>query len=189
MKVTRTDIPGLLIIEPDVFKDDRGYFFESFSKNRYKEIGLPEEFVQDNISKSKIGTVRGLHYQVGEKAQGKLCQVIEGEALDVAVDIRFNSPTFGKYFSLILDSEKKLQLWIPQGFAHGFSVLSEEAIFSYKCTNYYSKPDERTIIFNDQDLNIDWKVEQPIVSEKDLRAKNFKAIEKDFIYEKSNTTK
>ncbi|GIK59994.1 MAG: dTDP-4-dehydrorhamnose 3,5-epimerase [Ignavibacteriota bacterium] len=189
MKITRTDIPGILIIEPDVFKDDRGYFFESFSKNRYKEIGLPEEFVQDNISKSKIGTVRGLHYQVGEKAQGKLCQVIEGEALDVAVDIRFNSPTFGKYFSLILDSEKKLQLWIPQGFAHGFSVLSEEAIFSYKCTNYYSKPDERTIIFNDQDLNIDWKVEQPIVSEKDLRAKNFKAIEKDFIYEKSNTTK
>jgi dTDP-4-dehydrorhamnose 3,5-epimerase len=189
LKITRTDIPGILIIEPDVFKDDRGYFFESFSKNRYKEIGLPEEFVQDNISKSKIGTVRGLHYQVGEKAQGKLCQVIEGEALDVAVDIRFNSPTFGKYFSLILDSEKKLQLWIPQGFAHGFSVLSEEAIFSYKCTNYYSKPDERTIIFNDQDLNIDWKVEQPIVSEKDLRAKNFKAIEKDFIYEKSNTTK
>lgn len=189
MKITRTDIPGILIIEPDVFKDDRGYFFESFSKNRYKEIGLPEEFVQDNISKSKIGTVRGLHYQVGEKAQGKLCQVIEGEALDVAVDIRFNSPTFGKYFSLILDSEKKLQLWIPQGFAHGFSVLSEEAIFSYKCTNYYSKPDERTIIFNDQDLNIDWKVEQPIVSEKDLRAKNFKEIEKDFIYEKSNTTK
>ena len=189
MKITRTDIPGILIIEPDVFKDDRGYFFESFSKNRYKEIGLPEEFVQDNISKSKIGTVRGLHYQVGEKAQGKLCQVIEGEAMDVAVDIRFNSPTFGKYFSLILDSEKKLQLWIPQGFAHGFSVLSEEAIFSYKCTNYYSKPDERTIIFNDQDLNIDWKVEQPIVSEKDLRAKNFKAIEKDFIYEKSNTTK
>lgn len=158
MKITRTDIPGILIIEPDVFKDDRGYFFESFSKNRYKEIGLPEEFVQDNISKSKIGTVRGLHYQVGEKAQGKLCQVIEGEALDVAVDIRFNSPTFGKYFSLILDSEKKLQLWIPQGFAHGFSVLSEEAIFSYKCTNYYSKPDERTLKANKVPLNAESKI-------------------------------
>jgi dTDP-4-dehydrorhamnose 3,5-epimerase len=189
LKVSTTDIPGLLIIEPDVFKDDRGYFFESFSKARYKELGIPEEFVQDNISQSKIGTVRGLHYQVGKFAQGKLCQVIEGKVLDVAVDIRFGSPTFGKYFSLILDSEKKMQIWIPQGFAHGFSVLSEAAIFSYKCTDYYSKPDERTILFNDPDLIIDWKVVQPIVSEKDLRAKKFKEIEKDFVYENSNTTK
>ncbi len=182
MKVTKTDISGLLIIQPNVFNDDRGYFFESFSQKKYKELGVSDEFVQDNISKSKIATIRGLHYQVGDYIQGKLCQVIEGEVLDVAVDIRFNSPTFGKHFSLILNSELKNQLWIPVGFAHGFSVLSDEAIFSYKCTNYYSKVDERAILFNDPDLKIDWKVKQPIVSEKDLKASKFKDIEKDFIY-------
>lgn len=182
MKVTRTEINGLLVIEPDVLKDDRGFFFESFSKQGYKEIGINKEFVQDNFSKSKKGTVRGLHYQVGDKAQGKLCQVIAGEVLDVAVDIRFNSPTFGKHFAQILSSENYLQFWIPIGFAHGFSVLSDEAIFSYKCTNYYSKEHERSIIFNDTDLNIDWKVEHPIVSAKDLTARRFREIEKDFIY-------
>lgn len=182
MKVTKTEIKGLLVIQPDVFKDDRGFFFESYSKQRYKDFGIPEEFVQDNFSSSKKGTIRGLHYQVGEKAQGKLCQVIEGEVLDVAVDIRFGSPTFGKQFALILNSEKKNQLWIPKGFAHGFSVLSDEAIFSYKCTNYYSKEHERAILFNDPDLQINWQVELPIVSEKDLRATYFKDIEKDFVY-------
>jgi dTDP-4-dehydrorhamnose 3,5-epimerase len=180
LKVTKTDISGLLIIQPNVFNDDRGFFFESYNKKRYQEFGIPIEFVQDNISNSKKGTVRGLHYQVGGKAQGKLCHVIEGEVLDVAVDIRFNSPTFGKHFSLILNSELKNQLWIPVGFAHGFSVLSDEAIFSYKCTKYYSKSDERAILFNDPDLNIDWKIEKPVVSEKDLKAVKFKEIEKDF---------
>lgn len=184
MKISKTEIAGLLIIEPDVFTDDRGYFFESYSKQRYNDFGIPEEFVQDNYSKSKKGTVRGLHYQIGDKAQGKLCQVIDGEVLDVAVDIRVGSPTFGKYFSVILNSKKNTQLWIPTGFAHGFSVLSDEAIFSYKCTNYYSKEQERSILFNDNDLNINWKVENPIVSEKDLKAKKFKDIEKDFIYNK-----
>lgn len=182
MKVTKTEIPGLLVIQPDVFSDSRGFFFESYSKKKYHELGIQGEFVQDNISSSKKNTVRGLHYQVGEKAQGKLCQVIEGEVLDVAVDVRFNSPTFGKHFSLILSSETKVQLWIPIGFAHGFSVLSDEALFSYKCTNYYSKTDERAILFNDPDLNIDWRVEEPIVSYKDLTAAKFKEIEKDFIY-------
>jgi dTDP-4-dehydrorhamnose 3,5-epimerase len=182
LKVTKTGISGLLIIQPSIFNDDRGYFFESYNKERYQEFGIPLEFVQDNISKSKIGTVRGLHYQVGEKAQGKLCQVIEGEVLDVAVDIRFGSPTFGKHFSLILNSELKNQLWIPVGFAHGFSVLSDEAIFSYKCTNYYSKADERAILFNDPDLKIDWKIENPIVSEKDLTAVKFKDIKENFKY-------
>ena len=182
MKIIKTEIEGLLIIQPDVFKDDRGFFFESFSKQRYEELGITDEFVQDNFSKSKKGTVRGLHYQVGEKAQGKLCQVLDGEVLDVAVDIRFNSPTFGKYFSQVLNSQNKLQLWIPAGFAHGFSVLSDEAIFSYKCTNYYSKLHERAILFNDPDLQINWKIEQPIVSEKDLKAAKFKDIEKDFFY-------
>lgn len=182
MKVTKTGIAGLLVVQPDVFSDSRGFFFESYSRKKYVESGIPDDFVQDNISKSRKGTVRGLHYQVGEFAQGKLCQVIEGEVLDVAVDIRFGSPTFGKHFSLILDSELKNQLWIPSGFAHGFSVLSEEAIFSYKCSNYYSKEHERSIIYNDLELSIDWKVEKPIVSEKDLKAAGFKEIEKDFKY-------
>ena len=182
MKISITEIIGLLIIEPRVFTDDRGYFFESYSKQRYNDFGITEDFVQDNYSKSKKGTVRGLHYQVGDKAQGKLCQVIEGEVLDVAVDIRFGSPTFGKHFSIVLNSEKKTQLWIPLGFAHGFSVLSEEAIFSYKCSNYYSKAHERAILFNDINLNIDWKVDNPIVSEKDLKAVQFKSIQKDFLY-------
>jgi len=182
LKVIKTEITGLLIIEPDVLSDDRGFFFESFSKLRYDELGVKYDFVQDNISKSKKGTIRGLHYQIGDKAQGKLCQVIEGEVLDVVVDIRFNSPTFGKHFSQILDSEMKLQLWIPPGFAHGFSVLSEEAIFSYKCTNYYSKAKERSILYNDSDLNIDWRIPNPKVSEKDLNATLFKNIEKDFFY-------
>jgi len=183
LKISKTEITGLLIIQPDVFSDDRGYFFESYSKQRYNDFEILEEFVQDNFSKSKKGTVRGLHYQIGEKAQGKLCQVLDGEVLDVAVDIRFNSPTFGKYFSIILNSETKTQLWIPAGFAHGFSVLSDEAIFSYKCTNYYSKAHERSILFSDTDLNIDWKIEHPTVSEKDLNAAKFKEIERDFIYQ------
>jgi dTDP-4-dehydrorhamnose 3,5-epimerase len=183
VKISQTEINGLLIIQPDVFSDDRGFFFESFSKQRYKDFGILEEFVQDNFSKSKKGTVRGLHYQVGEKAQGKLCQVLEGEVLDAAVDIRFNSPTFGKYFSQVLSSDTKIQLWIPAGFAHGFSVLSDEAIFSYKCTNYYSKAHEKSILYNDTDLKIDWKIEHPTVSEKDLNAAKFKEIERDFIYQ------
>jgi len=182
LKVTKTEIPGLLVIQLDVFSDSRGFFFESYSKKKYEDLGIQGVFVQDNFSRSKKNTVRGLHYQVGEKAQGKLCQVIEGEVLDVAVDIRFSSPTFGKHFSMILNSESKIQLWIPIGFAHGFSVLSDEAIFSYKCTNYYSKEHERAIIFNDPDLNIDWKIDEAVVSEKDLNATKFKEIEKDFIY-------
>ena len=182
MKASKTNIEGLLLIEPDLFNDGRGYFFESYNKEKYTDIGLDMNFVQDNISQSKKGTVRGLHYQVGDKAQGKLCQVISGKVLDVAVDIRFGSPTFGKHYAHVLNSEKKMQIWIPPGLAHGFSVLSDEAIFSYKCTNYYSKEHERSIIFNDSDLNIDWQVKNPVVSEKDLKAKKFSEIDKDFIY-------
>ena len=182
MKVKKVNIDGLLVIEPKVYVDDRGSFFESYNRNEYQINGVDVQFVQDNISVSVKGTVRGLHYQVGEKAQGKLCQVLKGKVLDVAVDIRFDSPTFGKYFSLEISENDKLQLWIPPGFAHGFSVLSDDVIFSYKCTNYYSKSDERAILYNDLDLNIDWKVKQPIVSEKDLKAKLFKEIENDFVY-------
>ena len=182
MKVSKTNIEGLLLIEPDLFSDDRGYFFESYNKEKYAEIGLDINFVQDNISQSKKGTVRGLHYQVGDKAQGKLCQVISGKVLDVAVDIRFGSPTFGKHYAHVLNTEKKMQIWIPPGLAHGFSVLSDEAIFSYKCTNFYSKDHERAILYKDSELNIDWQVENPVVSEKDLKAKKINEIDKDFIY-------
>jgi len=180
MKVTETELKGVLIIEPDFFEDTRGFFFESYNKKKYDEAGLRFDFLQDNISKSAKGTIRGLHYQIGGNAQGKLCQVISGAVLDVAVDIRFGSKTFGKYIAAELTGENHKQIWIPPGFAHGFSVLSDEAIFSYKCTAFYSKKDERAILYNDIDLNIDWKVETPIVSEKDLLAKKFSEIERDF---------
>lgn len=182
MKIIKPEITGPIVIEPDVFPDGRGYFFESFSAKKYIEHGLSFNFVQDNISKSKKGAVRGLHYQIGDNAQGKLCQVILGNVLDVAVDIRFNSPSFGKYFSVELSEANHKQLWIPHGFAHGFSVLSSEAIFHYKCTAYYSKADERSIRYNDPQLNIEWQIENPIVSEKDLSAKLLKDIEMDFIF-------
>lgn len=177
-----TPIKDLFIIEPDIFKDARGFFYESFSEKKYRELGIDYKFVQDNISKSSIGTIRGLHYQIGDFAQGKLCQVLEGTVLDVAVDIRFGSPTFGQYFSVELSSENNKQLWIPPGFAHGFSVLSESALFNYKCTNYYNKESERSILYNDNDLNINWKVKNSIISDKDKLAKTFNSINKDFNY-------
>lgn len=182
MEVIKSDIEGLLILKPKVFGDERGYFFESYNEEIYRKAGIDYLFLQDNISKSKKGTIRGLHYQVGDKAQGKLCKVIYGKVLDVAVDIRFGSPTFGKYFSSELSEDNHTQLWIPPGFAHGFSVLSDEAIFSYKCTALYSKENERAILYNDKDLNINWKVDNPIVSEKDLKAPLLKNIAKEFIY-------
>lgn len=182
MEVIKSGIEGLLILKPKVFGDERGYFFESYNEEVYRKAGIDYLFLQDNISKSKKGTIRGLHYQVGDKAQGKLCKVIYGKVLDVAVDIRFGSPTFGKYFSSELSEDNHTQLWIPPGFAHGFSVLSDEAIFSYKCTALYSKENERAILYNDKDLNINWKVDNPIVSEKDLKAPLLKNIAKEFIY-------
>lgn len=182
MNVINTEIDGVLIIEPDVFQDNRGYFYESFSKKKFLEAGLTADFVQDNISKSRYATLRGLHYQVGENAQGKLCQVLKGKVLDAAVDIRFGSPTFGRHVIVELSDENKRQFWIPPGFAHGFAVLSDEAIFHYKCTALYSKKDERAIIYNDPDLCIDWKIKDPVVSEKDLQAGLFKDISRDFVY-------
>lgn len=182
MKIEKVSIDGLLIIEPKIFDDSRGYFFESFNSEKYFPITNNHIFIQDNVSKSKYGTIRGLHYQVGEYAQGKLISVLVGKVLDIAVDIRFGSPTFGKYFEIELSDENKKQFWIPPGFAHGFSVLSEEVIFTYKCTALYNKDYERSINFNDPELNINWKVENPIVSDKDLCAKKFSEIEKDFEY-------
>jgi len=176
MKIHKTEFPGLLIIEPDVFGDQRGYFFESYNKQKFEANYLHLNFVQDNLSKSIKGTIRGLHFQIEPYAQGKLCQVIKGEVLDVAVDLRKNSPTYGKHFPIILSEENHLQLWIPIGFAHGFSVLSDEAIFHYKCTNFYNKESERILRYDDADLAIDWKVENPIVSEKDRNGSLFSEL-------------
>lgn len=182
MNIVQSDIKEVLLIQPKVFGDHRGYFFESYSKKVLQEHGVNYEFVQDNISKSKKGTVRGLHYQIGDKAQGKLCQVIQGSVLDVAVDIRFGSPTFGKFVMCELNDIDHNLIWVPPGFAHGFCVTSDEAIFHYKCTEFYSPKDERAILFNDDNLNIPWNISEPLVSEKDLVAKKFKDIDKDFIY-------
>lgn len=188
MKVNETGLSGVLVITPDVFGDSRGYFFESFSETKYEELGIPNSFVQDNISKSFYGTIRGLHYQIGEFAQGKLCQVIFGKVLDVAVDIRKGSPTYGKHASAILSDENHSQIWIPPGFAHGFSVLSSEAIFHYKCTKFYSKTHERSLNYADPDLAIDWKIDSPIVSEKDKSAKFLKDIGEDIFYMEKSTS-
>jgi len=182
MNVRKTKINGLLIIEPDIFYDDRGYFFESFNEKKYQEIGISKKFVQDNQSKSKKGTIRGLHYQVGKNAQGKLVRVVNGKIRDISVDIRFNSPTFGQYIAVELSSQNCLQLWIPEGFAHGFSTLEDNTIVQYKCTAFYSSKDERGILYNDPDLSIDWGIKDPIVSKKDLENTLFKNIDKDFIY-------
>ncbi len=167
MKVSKTDLDGVLVIEPKVFRDSRGTFYESYSWKKYEEYGIPNHFVQDNHSVSVQGTVRGLHYQVNP-GQAKLVRVTRGEVFDVVVDIRKNSPTRGKWWGTRLSETNYLQLYIPVGFAHGFCVLSESAEFLYKCSDYYSPENERGIIWNDPDLSIDWPAEQPILSEKDL---------------------
>jgi len=154
MQVIKTEIPDLLIIEPKVFGDDRGWFVETYQDKRYDFI--PNKFVQDNLSFSKQGTLRGLHIQ--KPYQGKLVQVIAGEIFDVAVDLRFESPTFGKWCGITLSSENKRQFWVPEGFAHGFFVLSETAIFAYKCTNYYSPKDEFTLLWDDPTVGIKWPI-------------------------------
>lgn len=168
MIVYEADLKGLLVIEPKIFGDDRGFFMESFQADRYAEIGIELPFVQDNLSRSRRGVVRGLHFQK-TKPQGKLVTCTIGKVLDVVVDLRSHSESFGQSFSIILDSDKKNQLWIPPGFAHGFSVLSESADFFYKCTDYYFPHDEGGIVWNDPDLAIDWLVADPSVSEKDQR--------------------
>lgn len=171
MKRIDTTIEDCFIIEPRVFEDERGYFFETFNQSNFNQLlGKKIEFVQDNASFSKKGVLRGLHYQRGAYAQSKLVHVITGKVLDIAVDIRKKSKTFGQYVSVELSQDNKRQLFVPRGFAHGFVVLSEEAIFSYKCDNFYNKESERGIIYNDPTLNIDWQLNQNefIISEKDL---------------------
>jgi dTDP-4-dehydrorhamnose 3,5-epimerase len=175
MKVTSLDIPDVLIIEPKVFEDDRGFFFESFNLNEFKKAtSLDVTFVQDNHSKSTKGVLRGLHYQLPPYAQGKLVRVFQGEVLDVAVDLRKSSPTFGKHVSQILSAENKKQMWIPEGFAHGFLTISQTSEFIYKVNNYYKSQYERCLIWNDKTLNIDWKLHPPFqVSSKDLLGTDF----------------
>ena len=171
MKVIPTDIEGVVIIEPDVFGDARGYFMESWSQQRFNESVREVEFVQDNQSKSCYGVVRGLHFQRGEHSQSKLVRVAQGRVLDVAVDIRRGSPTFGRHIAVELSDENHRQLFIPRGFAHGFSVLSSEAVLQYKCDNYYSPKNEGAIAWNDPTIGIDWllPVEDIILSAKDMR--------------------
>lgn len=167
MEITNTPIEGLKIIKPVVFKDGRGYFFESYNAERYKSYGITDNFVQDNQSCSSKGVVRGLHFQLPPFAQSKLVRVLRGAALDVAVDIRAGSPTYGKYFSVLLTAENMLQFYIPVGFAHGFTALEDDTVFFYKCGNFYNKASERNIIFNDPDINVDWQTDNPLTSEKD----------------------
>ena len=182
MNFTKTKLDGVYIITPRVFKDTRGYFFESYNKKEFEENGLFYDFVQDNQSFSTYGTIRGLHFQKGSSAQAKLVRVIKGEVLDVAVDIRRNSPTYGQHVAVHLSEENGEQLLIPRGFAHGFSVLSETAIFAYKCDNFYDKSAEGGLCVTDPDLNIDWKIDmtKANIIERDLNHPKLKDLEPCF---------
>lgn len=184
MTIKTTPIPGLLIIEPRVFEDNRGCFFELFNDAGYRANGIETEFVQDNVSYSVKNTIRGLHYQLAPYAQAKLVQVMKGRVLDVAVDLRENSPTFGQHYTVELSDVNKLQFYVPKGFAHGFIALSEEVVFFYKCNAPYNKDSERGINFNDPELGIDWKVplNNAIVSPKDEVLPSFNEAEKNFFF-------
>ena len=178
MKVHQTPLPGVLIVEPRVFGDSRGFFYESFHSERFQEHGLPEHFVQDNHSRSRRGVLRGLHYQL-TRPQGKYVTALRGEIFDVAVDIRRGSPTFGRWFGTTLSGDHPRYLWIPPGYAHGFCVLSDEADFVYKCTDYYVPSDERSILWNDPAIGIDWPIHEPTISERDRVARPLAEMELD----------
>ena len=175
MKVKATELPGVMIIEPKVFGDARGFFMETWNQARYEELGLPAVFVQDNLSFSQKGVLRGLHFQ-NPNAQGKLVYVLQGEVFDVAVDIRLGSPTFGQSAGVLLSSENKRQFYIPEGFAHGFCVTSETALFAYKCTQMYQPQSEYGVSWDDPDLGIEWPIEKPLLSEKDKKYPRLKDI-------------
>ncbi|MCY7311133.1 MAG: dTDP-4-dehydrorhamnose 3,5-epimerase [Chitinophagaceae bacterium] len=185
MPFQKTDIPGLLVFEPNVFEDSRGYFFESYNENDFRKEGIDIRWVQDNESSSSYGVIRGLHYQLPPFAQSKLMRVLKGKILDVAVDIRKGSPTYGKVFTLKLSAKNKKQLFIPAGFAHGFSVLSDKAEVLYKCDSFYNKETEAGIIYNDAELNIDWQIpaELAIVSEKDKSLPSLAQCNNIFVYQ------
>ncbi len=169
MNILETELPGVLVVEPDVFGDARGFFMESWNGARYEEHGIPNHFVQDNLSFSARGVLRGLHFQ-NPKAQGKLVSVLRGEVFDAAVDIRVGSPTFGRWTGVTLSEENRRQFWVPPGFAHGFVVTGEGALFSYKCTDYYAPEHDGSILWNDPEIGIRWPVENPTLSGKDASA-------------------
>ena len=182
MEIIKTPISDLIIIKPRVFADSRGFFYETYNEKSYLEAGIDLHFCQDNQSKSSYGVIRGLHYQLSPQSQSKLVTVIQGAVWDVAVDLRASSPTYGQWYGVELTEENHLQFLIPQGFAHGFSVLTETAIFSYKCDNFYSPTLERGIMYNDPALGIDWKipVDKAVISDKDLKHKLFADADKNF---------
>lgn len=179
MTIENTSIKDLLIITPNIFKDDRGYFFESYNVEKLSKL-IKTDFVQDNESLSQKNVLRGLHFQNPPFAQAKLIRVVKGSILDVAIDLRKTSPTFGRHFKHILSGENKQQLYIPEGFAHGFLCLEDNTILNYKCSNYYNPESENSIIWNDKDLNIDWGILNPILAEKDKLAKNFSTFDNPF---------
>ena len=180
MIIQKTSIQYLLIIQPRVFTDDRGYFYESYNKETFLKLGLDLNFVQDNQSLSQKGVLRGLHFQNPPFGQGKLVRVIQGSVLDIAVDIRSNSPTYGQYEKVILSGENKTMFWIPPGFAHGFITLEDDTIFNYKCTVAYNKESEGALLWKDPILNIDWSLDNPIVSKKDQKAELFEKFQSRF---------
>ena len=182
MEIEKVKIEGLLIVRPAVFEDDRGYFFEAFNAEKFKQAGLQTKFVQDNLSKSSKDVLRGLHFQNPPHGQGKLVSVVRGAVLDVAVDIRKNSPTYGQHYSIILSEKNKTQFYIPPGFAHGFKTLEDNTIFSYKCTEGYNKDAEGSIKCNYEQLGIDWDVKNPIISEKDQIAPSFEELNSQFTF-------
>jgi dTDP-4-dehydrorhamnose 3,5-epimerase len=180
MEVSKTFIDGLLVLKPKVYADDRGYFFESYNIETLQSAGIIDQFRQDNESLSSKGVLRGLHYQVPPYAQGKLVRVVKGKVMDVAVDIRQSSSTYGQHFSIELTGENKHMLWIPPGFAHGFATLEDNTIFAYKCTHLYNKEAEECIVWNDPDLKIQWGIHSPLVSEKDKLGMSFKNFKTPF---------
>ena len=180
MKIIKTPIQGLLVLQPNVFEDERGHFFESWSKEAFRNIGLELDFVQDNQSLSQKGVLRGLHFQNPPFSQGKLVRVIKGMVLDVAVDIRKESVTYGQHFSVELSEDNKTMFWLPPGFAHGFITLEDDTIFTYKCTGVYNKESEGALLWCDSDLKINWRIDSPIVSEKDQTAPNFSNFSSQF---------
>jgi dTDP-4-dehydrorhamnose 3,5-epimerase len=182
MKLIRCELEGLGVIEPDVFGDPRGFFMETWNRRRYAEAGIMGDFVQDNLSFSRRGILRGLHFQ-NPTAQGKLVSVLQGEVFDVAVDIRRRSPTFGRWHGVRLDADSKRQFFLPPGFAHGFQVLTDTALFHYKCTGYYSPRDELTIRWDDPDLGIDWPIRTPILSEKDANGRFLRTIPAESLFD------
>jgi dTDP-4-dehydrorhamnose 3,5-epimerase len=184
MKIYRTELDGVCLLRPDVFKDERGVFLETYNRERHRQNGLEHDWVQDNLSSSRHGVVRGLHYQLGPHAQSKIVQAVWGRILDVVVDIRKGSPTFGRHVAVELDSEERVQILIPRGFAHGFSVLSESAVVMYKTDDYYHKASESGIRYDDPGLGIDWRIpaDQRVVSSKDLELPLFSQLNTNFEY-------